>query len=1286
MKSILLNIFLKLWYAFVTIIIVMALMVTLARGLTPLLNHHKANFESWASQLIGAPVQVGYLSAWWEGFQPDIEFKNVQIFNKDKTQTQLQVDKLNVTVNVIGSLFHRRLQPNSIMLDGAHVIIYQQQDKSFQLSGFQNQSISHQSSPLYNSKALIDWISFQKYLGLRNVSIDYYPYQGKLIPIHIDSLNLANNKSQHVLSGLVGLVEPQKTNVNFALMINGELQNFAQQKIQAYVQLKNFQVTSFPMLPKFYGYQITQGIFSGQIWFDWDNQQLQSLQSLFNVSEVQLVSDKAKKPLILNAASGNILWQPLSTGWQLSGDNINVATPDQIWPKNKFNLILTKNDQQVSTQQLWIHYLNIADVQKLLLSGSFPIPEKLQQLSTSLNLQGKLNDFFIAHTGDMQHTSDFHFSAQFNHVSFNRWHDVPGVTNLSGAVDFSPAQGVAEINAANVTLDFGSLFPQTLFANQLSGNVTWKQNYDKAWLINASELTAINSFISLYGDAGVLIPFDGTSPTVSILAGFDFNDTSQVHYYLPVGILQNDVARWLKEAFISGDGGQGTVIIRGPIEKFPFDQHEGTFIISGDVHKTEFHYAPGWPNAKDVVAKLIFEGRTMSCAASQGGMYGLNVDYFNANIPYMGHEKPNHLLLDGSVQGDADNMLQYLRNTPLQNTLGAATNHIDMKGNTAVKINIDIPLDDPDKTTLNGNALFHNAVLELPAWNLSAGQVNGKLLFTQDAVNSQGLSVDLFDQPTNLSIQTVKDKQKFQQTILSFKNHFQLVDLLSRFGWPSFSDIHGEFDTNTKITLHSDHTDNRPNLLQVTSDLKGLAIDMPEPLTKQADVTLPMTVDYSFNGDTPTQLHINLQNKMDALFVFSSINNQLGFVAGNVLFGEGEAELSRNAHGLYINAHFPIFDWQTWRDYYNAKMASQKDKSAQNFVNNFKQELTSIKLYVDNITLFQQAMQNASFQFTPQLNGWQIGIDSPNIIGSVLVPTDYNQAGISGSFDRLYLQPSTSSIDKTIIPGEIPPLTLQIKRFHYGNQNFGAINLKTSPSGNNLMIRSLNVNSPLLTGNLTGSWNQISSGVYQSQLSATLSSNNISSLLKTFGFQSSAIVNQGNATFHLTWPGPIYQWTIDQLQGNVAINFGSGRIVDLGESATQSLNLGRLITLLSIDRLIHMDFSDYTKKGYSFETMKGNLTLNRGSIVTQDLALNGSVADISIKGACNLLNKTVDLDLSVLPHTASSVPIIAAFAINPLVGAAAWGANKLLGKEVGKLTGTRYKVTGNWQSPVVQKL
>ena len=205
------------------------------------------------------------------------------------------------------------------------------------------------------------------------------------------------------------------------------------------------------------------------------------------------------------------------------------------------------------------------------------------------------------------------------------------------------------------------------------------------------------------------------------------------------------------------------------------------------------------------------------------------------------------------------------------------------------------------------------------------------------------------------------------------------------------------------------------------------------------------------------------------------------------------------------------------------------------------------------------------------------------------MPNNYKRAGISGTFSRLYIRPSKNLSVKKINPGSIPPLKLRINSFRYGNQNFGAINLNTYSSGNRLIIRSLKINSAYMSGNLLGSWQQFSSGIYRSNLTGNLKSNDISSLLKSLNFHSSLIVKKGKASFNVNWPGPIYQLNVNRLSGNLAINFGSGRVIDLGQSATQSLNFGRLLTLLSIHRLIHMDFSDANRMISIFFHYRGHI-------------------------------------------------------------------------------------------------
>ncbi len=1286
MKSILLYILQKLWYLFVAIIIVMALAVTLARGLTPLLNQHKAKFEHWASRLLGEPVKVGRLSAWWEGFQPDIRFDDVQILNQKKTKTQLRINELQVNVSLLRSVMHRQLVPDKIVLIGANIVIHQKQDKSFQINGLQKQKIKVSSTGALDNTALVNWISSQKFLGIKNITVDYYPYQEKKIPILIDRLEILNSRKSHKFSGLVTLLQPQRTNIGFSAILKGDVHKYKQMKANVYLHLNNFQASTLTALPEFRGYKLKQGVLSGKFWLKWENQHVSSIQSLFAISNIKLGINNTKKPLFISKVSGNVLWQPRASGWQISGDQLNISMGNQVFLNNRFNLIVSQNNQGVQRQQFWINYLNLNKFKKLLLSGYFPIPQKTHKLLMSLNPSGELNNLYVSHLGGLNETKDFQVVSQFDNLAFNRWNDVPGIKGLSGNINISPANGEASINSKSVILDFGSLFSQKLLADVLSGQINWHQRDDKQWEVIVNKLTAMNQVVSLSGQASVLIPKEKKNITVSVLAGFDFNDSSQAHLYFPVGILKQDVVDWLNGAFVSGQGGKGTVILRGPIDHFPFDQHDGTFIISGNVRKTEFHFAPDWPNAKDVVAKLVFNGRSMTCKASSGSVYGLQVNYFNGWIPTMGGKTPDKLILKGSVSGDAGDIMKYLKNSPLKDSLGDVASNIDLGGKANVKLHINVPLKTPKKTTVEGHAKFNNALLKIPTWNISADKMNGKIFFTEKSLNSEGLSLNLFGQPTNVLIKTLKNKRGAPYTLISFQNRLSFAKLSSQFGWPKFSDVNGSFNAKAQVTLHTAKKDKRKDELQITSDLKGLAINMPAPLTKTSASSLPMRLDYWFGNASTLKLHLNLKNQFDGIFVLSRKNDQLSFQAGNVLFGKGVAMLSRNARGLYVNANLPTLDWQSWRDYFNQQISGQQNKKTANIISQFKQKLKTIKLRIGKIKLFQQQMRNATFQFKPRKRGWQVRVTSPKISGSFFLPNNYKKIGITGTFSRLYINSSKSLSSKKINPGSIPPLSLRINNFRYGRQNFGAINLKTSSSTNRLIIRSLKVNSPLVSGNILGSWQQFSSGAYRSSLTGSLKSNDISSLLKSLGFHQSLIVKKGTGTFNVNWSGPIYQWNVNRLNGNLAINFGSGRIVDLGKSANQSLNLGRLVTLLSIDRILHMDFSDFTQKGYSFESMKGHFLLKRGKIYTQDLLLDGSVADITIKGSFNLIKKTINLDLRVLPHAASSLPILAAVIINPLIGAAAWVASKLVSKEVGKLTGTQYKVTGSWSKPVVKKL
>ncbi len=505
--------------------------------------------------------------------------------------------------------------------------------------------------------------------------------------------------------------------------------------------------------------------------------------------------------------------------------------------------------------------------------------------------------------------------------------------------------------------------------------------------------------------------------------------------------------------------------------------------------------------------------------------------------------------------------------------------------------------------------------------------------------------------------------------------------MISQFQWPEFSDISGGFDYQGVLILPTEGKSQ--NSLQITSDLQGLSVNLPEPLAKKPDEKLPMNLNFLFGGALNPQLMIHLQNKMDSLFLFKIMNSQLSFYAGNLLLGQGIATIPDNQTGLTIGANLETLDWQVWQDYFNKN--TESNEGMKRFARTVGNLLKTIKLSVGSTIIFQQQIKNALINLTPKPEGWNIAIESLRIDGDLFVPTNYQQAGLTGHFHRLYLQEIKGAENATINPGSIPPLQLSMGDFQYGVKYFGAIDMNTYPEGDALIIRSLKANSSLLTADLSGYWKQLDDKTYQSHLTGKVTSDNINDLLQTFDFSTSIIAGKGSANFDFTWPNAIYQWQIKAFNGTLNLNLGAGRVIDLGEAATKQLSMGRLLTLLSIHRLMHMDYSDFSEQGYHFETLTGDFILNNGSVTTKNLLLIGAVADIAIKGAIDLLKQTLDLELAIAPHTTSSLPIVVAI-INPIAGAATWAANSLFGSKVDKVTGTLYSVTGDWKKPAVQKI
>src|SRR5699024_6271070 len=114
------------------LLIFAALYVSIGRQFTPLLAEYRADIEQALQQRFQQDIQIEQLIGSWRGFSPVLEARYVTI---GKGDSALQVEKLQIQPNLLGSLLTQELRLTAVTLDGLQIQIEQDQAGRWALQG-----------------------------------------------------------------------------------------------------------------------------------------------------------------------------------------------------------------------------------------------------------------------------------------------------------------------------------------------------------------------------------------------------------------------------------------------------------------------------------------------------------------------------------------------------------------------------------------------------------------------------------------------------------------------------------------------------------------------------------------------------------------------------------------------------------------------------------------------------------------------------------------------------------------------------------------------------------------------------------------------------------------------------------------------------------------------------------------------------------------------------------------------------------------------------------------------
>ncbi|MCX7125989.1 MAG: DUF3971 domain-containing protein, partial [Gammaproteobacteria bacterium] len=360
------------------------------------------------------------------------------------------------------------------------------------------------------------------------------------------------------------------------------------------------------------------------------------------------------------------------------------------------------------------------------------------------------------------------------------------------------------------------------------------------------------------------------------------------------------------------------------------------------------------------------------------------------------------------------------------------------------------------------------------------------------------------------------------------------------------------------------------------------------------------------------------------------------------------------------------------------------------FSNLNSEHLSQLNAVMDNLYYVHQSWHHLSLSVKPKSTETVIQLQNPNVSGEITIP-DNSKLPLNANFNYLFLQSEKdfdSSKVELINPANIRPLIISIDHFHLDQKAEGHLNLITQPINDGLAIKTIKINSPFLKFSANGSWTQ-RDGKTKTVLTGEVESPNLGSLLMQRHLSSRLKGGVLSSSFSLAWPNTPQQFLITKSSGKMDIKITNGRILQLDSDTESNLLLGKIFNLLSLESLSHLltfNFSSFTKSGFLFDVLQGNVKLDNGILSSREIEIDSPVAKIDFSGTINLINQLNNLNMTVFPRVSSSLPVLVAFAGGPVIGAAAWLANKLVSPVVSDIMQMHYHISGTLNKPVLKKL
>ena len=1311
--------------------LLLAAWLTLYWGILPHIDEWRPRIEQLASRALGTRVQIGEIRVHSSSWIPAAELREV-VLHDSRGREALRLPRVVAALSV-PSLLTLQLRFEQLLIDDAQLVVRRDANGHISVGGLE---MAGQVGGDGEGHPAADWFFRQHEFVIRHAALTWIDEQRHAAPLLLtDTVVAVRNGLRH--HDLRIDATPQlawgerfslRARMNQSLVERaGDWRHWRGTVHAELPHVDLAQLRNYVDLP----FELREGRGALRAGVDVADGNASGATVDLALRDVALRLSPQVQPLQFEHLSARLEGEQGEQHVRVAARRLTFATVDGVeW--NDSNVSASwRTARNAAGESEWVAGEVGADRLDLTTMASIatrvPLGDALRKGLAELAPRGVVNDLIARWDGPLDAPRQYQIKARIKGLSMtagpsHQGVGRPGWRNADIDLQATEQGGDARLAIADGALEFPGVFEQAVvplrrFDAQLAWRIGESEAPGRAIDLRIKEARFEND--DARGDltlawrtgAGSGFGRGGRFPGVLDLRGKLLEGrANSVARYLPLA-LPHAARDYVQRAVLSGTVTGASFEVKGDLWDFPYHDpktaRDGTFRIAGHAKDVLFAYVPGqangadspggnWPMVTQAEGDLRFERGGMSIHQAQGRVFGVELRAVDATVRDFAQD--NVLEIEGQARGPLADMLRYVNGSPVGDSMGGALAQASATGNADLRLALRLPLAQLEQTSVKGSVQLAGNDVRLRSDAPLFAQARGRVDFTHKGVQIAGAAMRALGGELTFDGGTQADGSvRFTGQGTASADGLRRATELGALATKLAQSMQGQTTYRLQLGFVKGQTE-----ALLTSNLAGLALNLPSPLAKPAEAALPLRLQIALQPESAgaaaarDQVRVELGNVVQAVYV-----RELGRDSARVLrsaLAIGTALPIPVPGGVAMAEFNEPLSVDAWRGVLGALGAVAGRPAAPADAGYLPRQLhlrareaiIGGRRFTANVIDLQRQTRDTE-------EVWRATLQSDQAAGTVEYRDASGAAGagqVVARLSRLWIPttdataPIAPESPSAASPTSMPALDMVIDDLEWRGRKFGRVELlatnRATGTAREWRVQKLQARMPEATVDATGQWAASAPNAPRHMtLDFQVDLADSGALLERMGYGKILRGGKGRLQGQLGWAGSPFSPDLPSLDGQMSMALETGQVLKVDAGAARLLGV---LTLQSLPRRLLLDFRDLYQEGFAFDNIGGELRLSDGVAHINNLRMRGVQATVLMEGQADLERETQDLRVFVVPEINAGTASLAYAAINPAIGLGTFLAQWLLRRPLIAASTREFHVTGSWDDPKVERV